>query len=85
MILRVKATPNASKNEILGWIDEPLVGKVLRVRISAPPVEGKANKALATFLADSLQLSKSAVKISKGQQSRIKSFEIPDGTAIPDF
>ena len=83
MILRVKATPNASKNEVLGWIDEPLVGKVLRVRITAPPIEGKANKALAKFIAESLSLSKSAVKLSKGQQSRIKSFEIPDGSELP--
>ena len=85
MILRVKATPNASKDEVLGWVDEPLIGKVLRVRIKAPPVEGKANKALAQFLAKSLGLSKSAVKISKGQQSRIKSFVIPDDTTLPSL
>lgn len=83
MILRVKATPNASKNEVLGWVEEPLVGKVLRVRITAPPVEGKANKALAKFIAESLKLPKSSVKLSKGQQSRIKSFEIPDSTEFP--
>lgn len=78
MILRVKATPNAATSSIIGWDDEPLVGRVLRVRIHAPAQEGKANKALRDFLAKQLGLSKSQITLQKGQTSRIKSFEIPD-------
>lgn len=82
MILRVKATPNASANVIIGWEDEPMAGRVLKVRIHAPAQEGKANKALRDFLAKQLGLSKSQVLLEKGQCSRIKSFEIPDETDL---
>jgi len=84
MILRIKATPNAKQNEIIGWETDPLAGPILRVRIQSPPVDGKANKTLATFLAKSLKLSKSKVRLVKGATSRIKTFEIPDGTQIPE-
>jgi uncharacterized protein (TIGR00251 family) len=83
MILRVKATPNAKQNEIVGWETDPLTGPVLRIRIQSPPVDGKANKALAAFLAKSLHLSKSKVRLIKGATSRIKTFEIPDHTDLP--
>jgi uncharacterized protein (TIGR00251 family) len=83
MILRVKATPNASRNEVIGWEHDPLVGPVLRVRIQSPPVDGKANKALAVFLAKSFELSQTQVYLAKGGTSRIKTFELPDGTALP--
>jgi uncharacterized protein (TIGR00251 family) len=82
MILRVRATPNASRSEIIGWEDDPQAGRILRVRVAAPPVEGKANKELREFLAKSLKLSKSKVVLQKGNSSRYKSFEIPDGTAL---
>jgi hypothetical protein len=84
MLIRVKATPNASKNEVIGWEEIPLVGKVLRVRITAPPVDGKANKAIALFIAKTLSLPKSSVQLTKGQQSRIKTFQIPDSTSLPE-
>lgn len=82
MILRIKATPNAKQNEIMGWETDPLVGKVLRIRIQSPPIDGKANKALTAFLAKSLKLSKSQVRLTKGSTSRIKTFEIPDGLNV---
>lgn len=83
MILRVRATPNARCSEILGWEDEPQVGPVLRVRIAAPPVDGKANAALRDFLAKSLGVAKSKVVLEKGGSSRHKAFTIPDGTPLP--
>jgi uncharacterized protein (TIGR00251 family) len=83
MLIRVKATPNASKNEVIGWEEIPLAGKVLRVRITAPPVDGKANKAIALFIAKTLNLPKSSVVLTKGQKSRIKTFLIPDATTLP--
>ena len=66
MKLRVRVTPNAKRSEIIGWEVDPQVGKVLRVRIAAPPTEGKANAALRDYLAKSLGLSKSQVMLEKG-------------------
>jgi len=83
MQLHVRATPNARRSEIVGWEEEAQVGRVLRVRIAAPPTEGKANAALLEFLAKSLGLPKSRVTLEKGASSRYKTFRIPDGTPIP--
>ena len=76
MILRVHATPNASRNEIIGWENDAQAGRILRVRVAAPPAEGKANRVLRDFLAKSLGLPKSRVVLAKGNASRFKSFEI---------
>jgi hypothetical protein len=83
MNLRVRATPNARRSEIIGWEDDPQAGRILRVRVAAPPTEGKANAALRDFLAKVLELPKSKVVLEKGNASRFKSFEIPDGTPLP--
>jgi len=83
MKLRVRATPNARQSGIIGWEDDPQAGRILRVRIAAPPVDGKANVAIRVFLAKSLGLSKCAVVLEKGGTSRFKTFEIPDGTPLP--
>jgi uncharacterized protein (TIGR00251 family) len=83
MKLVVRAVPNASRSEITGWEEDPRAGRVLRVRIAAPPVEGKANTALREFLAKALGLPKSAVTLDKGDSSRFKTFLIPDGTPLP--
>ncbi len=81
--LHVKATPNARTSEIAGWEDDPLHGRILRVRIAAPPTEGKANAALRVFLADRLGLPKSQVTLEKGDTSRIKTFSVPDDAILP--
>lgn len=83
MKLRVRASPNARKSEILGWEEDPQAGRVLRVRVGAPAVDGKANAELTAFLAKSLGLSKSKVVLEKGDGARFKTFEIPDGTTLP--
>ena len=79
MKLALKVTPGARKNEILGWEDDyPQVGRVLKVKIAAPPVEGKANKEITLFLAKALGVSKSSVEVVHGTSGRIKLVEIPD-------
>lgn len=85
MLIRVKATPNASKGEIIGWSEDPLAGKVLCLKIAEPPVDGKANKAILQYLAKELKLPKSQISLCKGQKSRIKCFEVPDGTSLPGW
>lgn len=82
MKLRICATPNARTSEVIGWEDDPLVGKVLRIRVAAPPTEGKANAELRDFLAKTLKLPKSAVLLDKGDTSRHKTFTIPDEAAV---
>ena len=83
MKLALKVTPGAKKNEILGWEDEyPQVGRVLKVKIAAPPVEGKANKEIVLFLAKALGVTKSSIEVVHGTSGRIKLVEIPDGTDL---
>ena len=79
MKLALKVTPGAKKNEILGWEDDyPQVGRVLKVKIAAPPVEGKANKEIVLFLAKALGVTKSSIEVVHGTSGRIKLVEIPD-------
>lgn len=83
MKLALKVTPGAKRNEVLGWEDDyPQVGRVLKLKIAAPPVEGKANKEIVLFLAKTLGLPKSAVELVHGTGGRIKLAEIPDGTDL---
>ncbi len=83
MKLALKVTPGARKNEILGWEnDYPQVGRVLKVKIAAPPVEGKANKEIIHFLANILGVSKSSIEVVHGSSGRIKLVEIPDETDL---
>ena len=83
MKLALKVTPGARKNEILGWEDDyPQVGRVLKLKIAAPPIEGKANKEIVQFLAKALGVSKASIELVHGTSGRIKLVEIPDGTAL---
>jgi uncharacterized protein (TIGR00251 family) len=59
--------PNAARNELAGFSEG-----VLRVKVAAPPVRGKANQELIAFLAQKLGLSKGDLTILKGHTSRSK-------------
>ncbi len=63
----VKVHPRAKKNAIAGEI-----GDALKVALTAPPVEGKANEACVKFLAEFLQVPRSSVTIAAGETSRNK-------------
>ena len=65
--LSVRLTPRASREEIAGF-----EGETLRVRVTAPPVEGRANRALVRLLAKRLGLPRGAVRVVTGQTSRSK-------------
>ncbi len=71
IIFKVKVQPKASKNEFAGLYQD-----ALKIRLTAPPVEGKANKALIDFLADWLGVKKSQVEIVSGQLSKIKIIKV---------
>jgi uncharacterized protein (TIGR00251 family) len=66
-VIPIKATPNSAKDELQGWL-----GDHLKVRIQAPPTDGKANERLCTFLAEKLALPKNSVTLSSGASSRQK-------------
>jgi uncharacterized protein len=63
----VKVQPRARKNAITGE-----VGDALKLALTAPPLEGKANDACTEFLANLLQVPRSSVTIASGQTSRRK-------------
>jgi len=66
-IVECRVHPNASRDCIEGIRDDKLC-----VRLSAPPVEGKANKALIRFFSKELHLAKSRISIIQGEKSRTK-------------
>jgi uncharacterized protein (TIGR00251 family) len=70
-IISVRVTPRASRNEVAGFD-----GDVLRVRLKAPPVDGKANEALGRLLAEHLGVRLSDVVIVSGLKSRTKRVSI---------
>lgn len=67
----MRVQPRASKNEITGW-----QGDALRVRLTAPPVEGAANAALTDFLAAALGVRRADVSLVSGAKSRDKTVEV---------
>jgi uncharacterized protein YggU (UPF0235/DUF167 family) len=74
--LAVRLTPRGGRDAIDGWASGPDGRPYLKARVSAPPVEGKANAALTVLLAKTLGLSKSSVRIAAGQTGRLKSVEV---------
>lgn len=83
MEIHVKVAPNARSNEIIGWEEDPRSGRVLRIRLQAPPVDGKANKALLAFLSGELGVPRSRLAIVRGHTSRIKVIALPETTRLP--
>lgn len=69
--LRLRIQPRASREEVTG-----VAGDAIRVRLTAPPVDGAANEALVRFLADRLDVSRSAVALVSGHTSRSKLVEV---------
>jgi uncharacterized protein (TIGR00251 family) len=73
--LTLHIQPAAKKTEFAG-----LHGDALKIRLAAPPVDGKANEALIKFIAETLGLPKAAVNLKSGQSSRRKVIEVCGAT-----
>lgn len=71
VLIDIYVQPKSSRNMVVGLHDE-----AVKVAITAPPVDGKANKAVGVFLAAFFHLSKSSVQIHSGHQSRKKRFAL---------
>ena len=63
----VRVVPRSSRNQVVG-----IVGGVLKIKLTAPPVEGAANTALIEFVAERLGVRRSAVSIVSGDKARHK-------------
>ncbi len=72
----VKVHPRAKKNAVAGEI-----GDALKLALTAPPVEGKANDACVAFLAEVLGVSRSSITIVAGETSRQKVIRVAGMTA----
>jgi uncharacterized protein len=73
---QVKVQPRAKKNAIVGE-----VGEALKLALTAPPIEGRANQACIAFLAELLNVPRSSVTIAAGQSSRNKVIRVAGMTA----
>ena len=70
-LIRVKVIPRSSRTEIAGKEKD-----IYRVKITDPPVEGKANKALIALLAEKLGIAKRDIEITAGKTSRMKTVRV---------
>ena len=75
MKLKVRVIPNAKKTEFSGHRDDGRDHEWL-LRLNAPPVDGKANKAALEFIAKCLDVPRSRVSLVAGEKGRHKIFEI---------
>ncbi len=69
----IKVIPQARKNQIVG-----IQGEQLKIKLTAPPVDGKANQGLIDFLTETLPIKKSQLSIIRGLTSPSKVIEISD-------
>jgi uncharacterized protein (TIGR00251 family) len=71
VLITVHAQPGAKRAEVVGTH-----GDALKVRIAAPPIEGRANDALTEFFADRLGVPRRAVTLVSGESSRRKRLRV---------
>ncbi len=71
ILITLKITPNASKNQLVGWREN-----LLCLRIRGVPEKGRVNEELIDFLAELLDVAKSQIEIVSGHTSRLKRIKI---------
>lgn len=70
ILINFKISPNASKNEIIKTEDG------VKIKITAQPIDGKANKALVEFISKQFKIPKTSIEIVKGQTNKEKTILI---------
>lgn len=78
-LLAVRVVPKASRAGIEGWMDDG----VLKIKVQAPPEDGKANAEVCAVLAKALGLGKRAVSLAQGDKNRSKVLAI-DGLTLEE-
>jgi uncharacterized protein (TIGR00251 family) len=71
IVLRIHVQPGAGRSAVVGRH-----GDALKVRVAAPPVEGRANEATRSLLAEALAVPEADVELTSGQSSRAKRFRL---------
>ena len=81
IVVNLKISPNAKKNEIIKD------GDIIKVKITAQPIDGKANKALVEYLSKNFKIPKNSIKILKGETSKDKTvlFETTDAEKLSNI
>jgi len=77
--LTLHVQPGAKRSEITG-----LHGGALKIRLAAPPIEGRANQALMRFIADTFKVTLRQIELLRGAQSRHKMVRIKDSKVEPE-
>lgn len=72
MKVRIRVLPRSSKNEVVG----EMADGTLKIKLTSPPVDGKANESLVKLLAEHYSVSKNKIKIVSGLTSKNKIIEI---------
>ncbi|GAB6264165.1 DUF167 family protein YggU [Photobacterium sp. CCB-ST2H9] len=80
LVIRFYVQPKASRDQLVG-----LHGDEVKVAITAPPVDGKANSHLVKYLAKQFRVAKGQVVIEKGETGRHKQIRIQSPQVIPDL
>jgi uncharacterized protein len=80
VLINVRLAPNSRQNEISGFDGQG----ALKIRVTAKPVEGEANRALVALLSKTLRLPKSAIEIKKGLSSKNKLVRIQGVEKLPE-
>lgn len=78
LVLQCLIQPKASRDEITGVQDDRL-----KIRITAPPVDGKANAHLLRYLSDVLDVPRSRIELLSGETGKRKTVKIIDMAALP--
>lgn len=83
LLLFCHLQPQASRDEFVGVVAAPPRGERLKIRIKAPPVEGRANERLIAFLAHEFGVARRSVRIDSGAGARQKTVLIESPASLP--
>ena len=78
MLLHCYVQPKSSRDALVG-----LYGERLKIQITAPPIDGKANKHLLKYIAKEFDVAKTRVSLIRGESSRQKTLAIVDPKTLP--
>lgn len=83
LLLHCQLQPQASRDEFVDVVSSDAYGERLKIRVQAPPVEGKANDRLVAFLAGQFGVPRRAVRIERGASARQKTVLIERPATLP--
>lgn len=72
----MRLTPRGGRDAVDGWAMDADGRAYLKVRVASPPVDGAANAALVAFIAKTLRVPRSAVRLASGETARLKRLEL---------